>query len=135
MDKEIITCDKAPKAIGPYSQAVKTGETIYISGQIPLDPTTGELVKGDIKEQTKRVMENLNNILMAAGSSLDKVIKTTIYMTDMTDYNAINEVYGSYFENYFPARAAIEVSKLPKDARVEIDAVALRLKHSLIHLI
>lgn len=125
MDKEIISCSNAPDAIGPYSQAVKSGPFIFISGQIPINPATKEIVSNDIKEQTKQVLENIKNILHTAGSSLEKVIKTTIYLVSLSDYEVVNETYGNYFEGSFPARAAVEVSKLPKEAKVEIDAIAI----------
>ncbi len=124
MKKEIIHCDSSPAAIGPYSQAVKVDSLVFVSGQIPIDPSSGNLVDGDIKVQTKQVLDNLNNILVTAGSSLEKVIKTTVYMTDLDDYSAMNEVYGTYFNKEFPARAAVVVSELPKKARIEIDAIA-----------
>lgn len=124
MNKSIITCDNAPEAIGPYSQAVKVGQMIFISGQIPINPANGELVEGDIKTQTKQILDNINNILIAAGSSLDKVVKTTLYMSDLNNYNAINDVYCTCFNKDFPARAAVEVSRLPKDVQIEIDAIA-----------
>ena len=128
MKKTIVTCDKAPVAIGPYSQAIKACQLLFVSGQIPLDPVSGELIRGDIKVQTTQVMENLKNILDLAGSSLDNVVKTTIFLADMKDYSDVNEVYGHYFKDSYPARSTIEVSKLPKDAGVEIDAIALLKK-------
>ena len=124
MKKTIISCNNAPEAIGPYSQAVKAGELIFVSGQIPIDPASGNLVEGDITVQTMRVLDNLKNILSSAGSSLEKIVKTTVYMTDLTYYDAINNVYGKYFNTEFPARAAIVVSGLPKGAQIEIDAIA-----------
>ena len=120
-----ITTDKAPQAIGPYSQAIAAGQLLFLSGQIPLDPATGKLVDGGIAEQTHRVMSNLRAVLTAAGSSFDNVVKTTIFLADMNDFAAVNEVYGSYFENPAPARACVQVAELPMKARVEIDAVAL----------
>jgi 2-iminobutanoate/2-iminopropanoate deaminase len=122
-----ITTDKAPQAIGPYSQAIAspTGQLLFLSGQIPLDPATGKLVDGGITEQTHRVMSNLRAVLTAAGSSFDNVVKTTIFLADMNDFAAVNEVYGSYFENPAPARACVQVAELPMKARVEIDAIAL----------
>ena len=120
-----ITTDKAPQAIGPYSQAIAAGQLLFLSGQIPLDPATGKLVDGGIAEQTHRVMSNLREVLTAAGSSFDNVVRTTIFLADMNDFAAVNEVYGSYFENPAPARACVQAAALPMQARVEIDAVAL----------
>ena len=120
-----ITTDKAPQAIGPYSQAIAAGQLLFLSGQIPLDPATGKLVDGGIAEQTHRVMSNLREVLNAAGSSFDNVVRTTIFLADMNDFAAVNEVYGSYFENPAPARACVQVAELPMKARVEIDAIAL----------
>ncbi|MGR3319679.1 MAG: RidA family protein [Candidatus Anammoxibacter sp.] len=125
MDKEIITSKNAPAAIGPYSQAVKAGQFIFVSGQIPIDPTSGKITSDDVQEQTKQVIENIENILTESGSSLEKVVKTTIYLTSLSDYAVVNETYGNYFKHSLPARATVEVSKLPKDVRIEIDAIAL----------
>jgi 2-iminobutanoate/2-iminopropanoate deaminase len=124
MTKVIIATDKAPKAIGPYSQAVAHNGVLYCSGQIPLDPQTGAIVDGDISVQTERVLENLKAVLEAAGSSLEKVLKTTVYIKDMTEFGKINEVYTRYFSASLPARATVEVARLPRDVRVEIDAIA-----------
>jgi len=120
-----ITTDKAPQAIGPYSQAIAAGQLLFLSGQTPLDPATGKLVDGGIAEQTHRVMSNLREVLTAAGSSFDNVVRTTIFLADMNDFAAVNEVYGSYFENPAPARVCVQAAALPMKARVEIDAVAL----------
>lgn len=120
-----ITTDKAPQAIGPYSQAIAAGQLLFLSGQIPLDPAIGKLVDGGITEQTHRVMSNLRAVLTAAGASFDNVVRTTIFLADMNDFAAVNEVYGSYFENPAPARACVQVAELPMKARVEIDAIAL----------
>ncbi|MBL02173.1 MAG: reactive intermediate/imine deaminase [Acidobacteria bacterium] len=120
-----ITTDKAPQAIGPYSQAIAAGQLLFLSGQIPLDPATGKLVDGGIAEQTHRVMSNLREVLTAAGSSFDNVVRTTIFLADMNDFAAVNEVYGSYFEYPAPARVCVQAAALPMKARVEIDAVAL----------
>lgn len=125
MDKRVISTDKAPAAIGPYSQAIAANGFVFVSGQIPLDPETGQLVSGGIKEQTARAMENLRAVLEAAGSSLEGVVKTTIYLTDMSSFPVVNEVYGGHFASAPPARATIEVSRLPKDVLVEIDAIAV----------
>lgn len=123
--KEIISTTHGPKAIGPYSQAIKANGFIFVSGQVAFDPGTGQLVEGDVARQTERVMENLKGILEAAGSSLHKAVKTTVYLKDMNDFAAMNEAYGRYFPSAPPARATVEVARLPRDARVEIDAVAL----------
>jgi 2-iminobutanoate/2-iminopropanoate deaminase len=123
--KEVISTEKGPKAIGPYSQAIKANGFIYTAGQIPFDPATGQLVAGDVAAQTTRVMENLKAIIEAAGSSLDKAVKATVYLKDMNDFAAMNEVYGRYFTKNPPARSTVEVSRLPRDVRVEIDLVLL----------
>lgn len=125
MEKKIIKTDKAPGAIGPYSQAVQIGSLLYTSGQIPLDPATGEVVQGDIKLQTKRVLDNLAGVLAAAGSSFDRVVKTMVFIKDMNDFSALNEVYAEYFVNDPPARSCVEVARLPKDVKVEIELIAL----------
>ena len=124
MDKKIISTQKAPGAIGPYSQGVSIGNLVYTSGQIPLNPQSGELIT-DIKEATKQSMENVKAILEEAGTSLDKIIKTTIFLKDLNDFAAVNEVYGTYFNENPPARSCVEVAKLPKDAVIEIEAIAL----------
>lgn len=125
MQKEIINTDKAPKAIGPYSQAVSAGGFIFLSGQIPLSPESGEVVTGGIELQTERVLQNLSAVLEAAGSSMEDVVKTTVYLKDMTDFPMFNECYARFFTRNKPARATVEVSRLPRDVRVEIDAVAV----------
>ena len=124
--KQIIKTDKAPGAIGPYSQGVKVkcSELVYLSGQIPLDPKTGELVGATAAEQCQRVMESIAGLLEEAGADLSKVIKTTIFLADMNDFGAVNEVYAKYFESDPPARACVEVSRLPKDVLVEIETIA-----------
>jgi 2-iminobutanoate/2-iminopropanoate deaminase len=122
--RDAIRTASAPAAIGPYSQAVKAGGFVFVSGQIPLDPATGQMVPGDIAAQTHRVFTNLREILTAAGSSLDKVVRSTVYLADMGDFAAMNEVYGSYFTAPAPARSTIQAGRLPKDARVEIDVIA-----------
>ncbi len=124
--KKIIKTSDAPQAIGPYSQAVETGGFVFVSGQIPLDPKTGNVVQGDIREQTRRVMENAKSILAAAGCNMNNVVKTTIYLKNMADFAAVNEVYGGYFPADPPARATVEVSRLPKDVAVEMDFIAWR---------
>lgn len=121
---EIIATDKAPKAIGPYSQAVRWNGLVFCSGQIPLDPATGSLVEGGIAEQTVRVLENLKAVLEAAGSGLERVLKTTVFLKDMTEFAAMNEVYARYFPSHPPARATVEAARLPRDVRVEIEVIA-----------
>jgi 2-iminobutanoate/2-iminopropanoate deaminase len=120
----IITSD-APQAIGPYAQAIRTDSLVFVSGQIPLDPATGTLVEGGVREQTRRVLENLQAVLQAAGTSPLQVVKTTIFLTDMGDFAAVNEVYGGFFATSPPARSTIQVAALPKGAKVEIEAIAL----------
>ena len=123
--KQIVSTDLAPKAIGPYSQAVRAHGFVFLSGQIPLDPATGQMIDGDIVAQTKRVMENLDAVLSAAGTSFGKVVRSTIFLVDLGDFAKVNEVYGSYFPSEPPARATVQVAALPRGARVEIDLVAL----------
>jgi 2-iminobutanoate/2-iminopropanoate deaminase len=122
--RESVSTPSAPAAIGPYSQAVRAGGFLFVSGQIPLDPDTGALVEGDVAVQTHRVFRNLAAILTAAGSSLDRVVRATVYLADMNDFSAMNEVYGTYFTAPAPARSTIQAARLPKDARVEIDVIA-----------
>lgn len=124
MKKVQVASDKAPAAIGPYSQAIKAGNFVFTSGQLPMDPATGD-ISGDIQAQTKAVLTNLSNVLEAAGSSLDQVVKTTVYLADINDFGPMNEVYASFFKGVAPARSAFEVANLPKGAKVEIEAVAL----------
>jgi 2-iminobutanoate/2-iminopropanoate deaminase len=123
--KQIIKTERAPQAIGPYSQAVRAGSLVFASGQIPLDPQTGEFVAGGVGEQTEQVLRNLSAVLEAAGTSLDRVVKTTVFLADMNDFAAMNEVYGRYFNVNAPARATVEAARLPRDARVEIEAIAM----------
>ncbi len=123
--KEVIATDRGPKAIGPYSQAIRANGFIFISGQVALDPRTQQIVAGDAAQQTERVLENLKGIVEAAGSSLAHAVKTTVFLKDMGDFAAMNEVYGRYFGKNPPARATVEVARLPKDVRVEIDLIAL----------
>jgi 2-iminobutanoate/2-iminopropanoate deaminase len=125
MTPEIIASDKAPKAVGAYAQAVRAQGFLFLSGQIPLDPASGELVKGDVAAQTRRVMENLKAVLEAAGTTFAKVVKTTIYLTDMNDFAVVNETYAEYFAEAKPARATVAVAALPRGAQVEIDMIAL----------
>ena len=123
--KQPIITDKAPGAIGPYSQGVQTSSLVFTSGQIPIDPVTGDFISDSIREQTKQVLTNVKAVLEAAGSSLDKVLKTTVFLKDMNDFGAMNEVYAGFFtEGKFPARSTIEVARLPKDALVEIEVIA-----------
>jgi 2-iminobutanoate/2-iminopropanoate deaminase len=124
--KHVIKTANAPAAIGPYSQAVSFHGFIFVSGQIPLDPATGQVVAGGIEEQTQRVLQNLLAVVEAAGSSLTEIVKTTVYLKDMNEFGAMNEVYGRFFTDGAPARATVEVSRLPKDVRVEIDCVATK---------
>ena len=122
-NKSIIQTEEAPKAIGTYSQAVKAGHTVYLSGQIPLDPDTMELVPGDFAEQTKQVFENLKAVCRAAGGDLSDIVKLNIFMTDLSNFTTVNEVMATYFNEPFPARAAIGVAQLPKGAQVEMDGI------------
>jgi reactive intermediate/imine deaminase len=123
MSRSIIATDQAPAAIGPYSQAVRHGQTVYFSGQIPLDPATGALVEGDISVQTRRVFDNLDAVAKAAGGSLAQIVRVGIYVTDLANFAAVNAVMAEYFQSPYPARSTIEVSGLPKAAHVEVDAV------------
>jgi 2-iminobutanoate/2-iminopropanoate deaminase len=120
---EAIFTQAAPAAIGPYSQAIRAGDFLFVSGQIPVDPATASVVGGEIRTQTQRVLENLRAIVGAAGAGLDRVVKTTVYLADMSDFPAMNEVYGGFFPSPAPARATVQVGRLPKDVRVQIDAV------------
>lgn len=124
MGKTVIYTKNAPEPIGPYSQAIKTKRSLYVSGQIPIDPAVGELVKGNIKEQTRQVMKNISAILYAAKLSLSDVVKCTIFVKDMNDFADVNQVYGKYFQEDPPARETVEVSRLPKDVNVEISCIA-----------
>jgi 2-iminobutanoate/2-iminopropanoate deaminase len=121
---KIIATDHAPKAIGPYSQAVVSNGFAFLSGQIPLDPLSGKLVEGDVAAQTVRVLKNIKAVLEASGSSLAQVVKTTVFLKDMDDFSQMNEIYATYFPNNPPARATVEVSRLPRDVKVEIDCIA-----------
>ncbi len=123
--KEIIQTEQAPKAIGPYSQAIRSNGLIFASGQIPIDPETGQFVAGGIAEQTEQVIKNLARVLEAGGSGLNRVVKTTVFLADMEEFTAMNEVYGRFFGEEPPARATVEAARLPRDARVEIEAIAL----------
>ncbi|MDX6404526.1 MAG: 2-iminobutanoate/2-iminopropanoate deaminase [Blastocatellia bacterium] len=123
--KNIIATDHAPRAIGPYSQAVQAGDLVFASGQIPIDPATGEFVAGGIAEQTEQVLRNLTAVFEAAGVELNQVVKTTVFLADMDDFTAMNEVYGRFFGDAPPARATVQAARLPRDARVEIEAIAV----------
>ena len=125
MKKETVSTDKAPKAIGPYAQAIKAGDFVYTAGQIPIDPKSGNLITGGIAEQTRQVLENLKAVLEAAGSSLEQVIKATVFLKNMADFTVLNEVYGEYLGAAKPARSTVAVAELPRGALVEIDFVAL----------
>ena len=124
--REIITTEAAPQAIGPYSQAISLGDFVFTSGQIPIDPKTGAFVEGGIAEQTEQVLRNLAEVLRAAGTNLEGVLKTTVFLADMNDFALMNEVYGRYFSNEPPARSTVQAARLPRDARVEIDAIAIK---------
>ena len=123
--KEIIATEDAPRAIGPYSQAVRAGNFVFASGQIPIDPATGELVPGGIAEQTEQVLKNLTALFAAAGVGLNQIVKTTVFLADMNDFTAMNEVYGRFFSEAPPARATVQAARLPRDAKVEIEAIAV----------
>ncbi len=125
MKKEIIATDKAPAAIGPYSQAVKAGDMIFTSGMIPIDPATNTLVEGGIEVQAKQAISNLKALLEAAGSSMDKVVKTVVFIKNMDDFGKVNEIYSGFFTENCPARSCVEVARLPKDVLIEIEAIAL----------
>lgn len=125
MSRTTVATDQAPGAIGPYSQAIKTDTMVFVSGQLAIVPASGEMVKGDIREETRQVLTNLQAILLAAGSSLEQVVKTTVYIADMDQFGDINEAYAEFFKADPPARACVEVARLPKDANVEIEAIAL----------
>ena len=123
--REIIATENAPRAIGPYSQAVRAGNLVFASGQIPIDPATGEFIPGGIAEQTEQVLKNLTALFAAAGVGLDQVVKTTVFLADMNDFTAMNEVYGRFFSEAPPARATVQAARLPRDAKVEIEAIAM----------
>jgi len=124
--RRAVSTDQAPQAIGPYSQAIDTGRYVFLSGQIPLDPATGQMIAGDIRAQTERVLRNLEAVLAAAGLRMEHVVKTTVFLVDLNEFTAMNEVYARYFPKSPPARATVQVAALPKGARVEIEAVAAR---------
>jgi 2-iminobutanoate/2-iminopropanoate deaminase len=122
---QTVSTENAPGAIGPYSQAVVTGNMVFCSGQIPIDPATGQFVSEDVAEQTEQVLKNLSAVLEAAGSDLGKVVKTTVFLADMNDFAAMNDIYARYFDTNKPARATVQAARLPRDARVEIECIAL----------
>jgi 2-iminobutanoate/2-iminopropanoate deaminase len=123
--KKIISTNEAPAAVGPYSQAVRIGSTVYCAGQIPLDPKSGQIVSKDISEQTRRVLDNISAILKAEGLLFENIVKTTIFLTDLADFQTVNEIYASYFKQAPPARSTVQVAALPKGARIEIEAIAV----------
>ena len=123
--KQAISAPDSPKAIGPYSPAVRAGQMVFISGQVPIDPATGNLIDGDIAAQTRRVFDNLGALLQAAGLSYANVVRTTVFLADMNDFAAMNQTYATFFSEPYPARSTVQVSRLPKDARVEIDVIAV----------
>jgi 2-iminobutanoate/2-iminopropanoate deaminase len=123
--KHAISSPGAPKAIGPYSPAIRAGQLLFVSGQVAIDPATGNMISGGIADQTRRVLDNVGELLLAAGRSFGDVARTTVYLADMNDFAAMNEVYGEYFAEPYPARATVQVARLPKDARVEIDVIAV----------
>jgi 2-iminobutanoate/2-iminopropanoate deaminase len=122
--RQPVSTDQAPKAIGPYSQAIRAGQFLFLSGQVGFDPATGQLVPGGIAEQTHRVLQNIGAVLSAAGLSLDHVVKTTVFLADMNDFAAMNEIYATYFKSPAPARSTVQAARLPRDARVEIEIIA-----------
>ena len=122
--KQAISSPDAPKAIGPYSPAIRTGQLLFVSGQVPIDPATGDLIQGDVQAQTRRVLDNIGALLKAGGLSFADVVRTTVFLADMGDFAAMNEVYATYFPAPAPARATVQVARLPKDARIEIDVIA-----------
>lgn len=123
--KKVIATENAPQAIGPYSQAIVHNDIVYLSGQIPLDPTTNQIVEGDVAVQTERVLENIKAVLAASGSGLNRVLKTTVFLRDMSDFLKMNEVYGRYFAAESPARSTVQAARLPRDVSVEIDCIAV----------
>ena len=125
MKKKVIQTDRAPEAIGPYSQAIQAGNFLFLSGLIPLDPKTGELVKRDIGQQTKQVLENINGVLQSQKLGMEDVVKVTIFLKDIGNFSQVNEIYSTYFPTFPPARSTVEVARLPKDVEIEIEAIAL----------
>lgn len=125
MKRKVIQSEKAPKAIGPYSQAIQAGNLLFLSGQIPIDPKTGELIEGDIRQQTRQALENIKGILESQRLRMEDVVKATLFLKEMGNFNQVNEVYATYFLSFPPARSTVEVAKLPKNAEIEIEAIAL----------
>jgi len=125
MSSQVISTSQAPAALGPYSQAIRTGDTVYCSGQIPVDPATGAIVAGTVEDQTRQAIANLSRVLEAAGGGLDRVVKTTVFLADMNDFAAVNGVYAEMFGATKPARSCVQVARLPKDVKIEIDAIAV----------
>jgi len=125
MKKKVVQTEKAPKAIGPYSQAIQAGDFLFLSGQVPLDPKTGELVKGDIGQQAKQVLENIKGVLESQRLGMEDVVKVTVFLKNIENFNQVNEVYSSYFPTSPPARSTVEVARLPRDVEIEIEAIAL----------
>ncbi len=123
--RQAVATPAAPPAIGPYSQAIRAGSFLFVSGQIPIDPATGQIVPGDITAQTRRVMQNIGEILKAAGSSFDQVVRTTVYLADLAEFPAMNEAYGAFFQSPAPARSTIQAARLPRDAKLEVDVIAM----------
>jgi 2-iminobutanoate/2-iminopropanoate deaminase len=126
MSRDVVSTEGAPKALGPYSQAIATDGLVFLAGQLPLDPTTGNIVEGDVGEMTRQVLRNLAAVLEAAGSSLDKIVKTTVFLADLNDFAAMNTAYAEFFPSNPPARSTVQVARLPRDARVEIEAIAVQ---------
>ena len=126
MNKNVVKTDKAPQAIGPYSQAIEVNGMVYTSGVVPIDPATGNVVEGDIKVQATRVFDSMKALLEAAGSGCEDVVKTTVFIKDMNDFAALNEIYAMYFTGVFPARSCVEVARLPKDVLIEMEAIAIK---------
>jgi len=124
MPKEVIVSEKAPKPVGPYSQAVKAGNFLFISGQLPINPATGEIVRGNFEEAVKVVLENVKSIVEEAGGTMDDIVKVTVYMKDLSLFSKFNEIYSQYFRDKYPARVVVEVSRIPKDADLEVEAIA-----------
>jgi 2-iminobutanoate/2-iminopropanoate deaminase len=125
VEKRVVQTDKAPKAIGPYSQAIQAGDFLFLSGQVPLDPKTGELVKGDVGQQTKQVLENIKRVLESQRLGMEDVVKVTIFLKNIENFNQVNEIYSTYFPTSPPARSTVEVARLPRDVEIEIEAIAL----------
>lgn len=123
-ERQVVSTASAPKAIGPYSQGVRAGNLLFVSGQVPIDPETGQLIPGDIRAQTERVLINLGEVLKAAGGSFANVVRTTVFLADLNDFGAMNDVYGTFFDAAAPARSTVQVVRLPRDARIEIDVIA-----------